>query len=297
PVLKDLELRIDSDDRIALLGQNGNGKSTLAKVLCGKLALAQGTMHHHKHLAVGYFAQHQIDELDEALSPHDYFRRLMPDNTEAQRRAKLGAYGFGSTIADSKCAVLSGGEKARLLFALASFKAPHLLVLDEPTNHLDVDSREALIHAINDYEGCVILISHDKHLIETTVDRLWLVAQGTVRPFDGDIDDYTRYVLEQARSGRRARAQKANGPASGDTAGRQQIAVLQKEIREIDGSLAQIQQKIGILDRALADERIYSQDPHKAKQFSSLRAELQDELETLEHRWLEAHSALEAIQS
>jgi ATP-binding cassette, subfamily F, member 3 len=297
PVLNDLELRIDSDDRIALLGQNGNGKSTLAKVLCGKLALARGTMHHHKQLAVGYFAQHQIDELDEALSPYDYFRRLMPDNSEAQRRAKLGHYGFGSAIADSKCAVLSGGEKARLLFALASFHAPHLLVLDEPTNHLDVDSREALIHAINDYEGCVVLISHDKHLIETTVDRLWLVAEGTVRPFDGDIDDYTRHVLDQARGGRRARAGvKANGRASG-AAGRQQAAKLEKKVREIDSRLAEINEKIGILDRALADERLYAQDPNKARKFSDLRAELQDELDRLEHRWLEAQSALEAMQS
>jgi ATP-binding cassette subfamily F protein 3 len=255
-------------------------------------------MHHHKQLAVGYFAQHQIDELDEALSPYDYFRRIMPENTQAQRRAKLGVYGFSNTIADSKCAVLSGGEKARLLFALASFNAPHLLVLDEPTNHLDVDSREALVHAINDYEGCVILISHDKHLIETTVDRLWLVAQGTVRPFEGDIDDYTRQVLEQARSGRRMRtAQKANGLATGHSAGRQRAAMLQKTIREIDSRLAQIHQKIGILDRALADERLYSQDPHKAKNFSNLRAELQGELETLERRWLEAHSTLETIQS
>jgi ATP-binding cassette, subfamily F, member 3 len=297
PVLNDLELRIDSDDRIALLGQNGNGKSTLAKVLCGKLALARGTMHHHKQLAVGYFAQHQIDELDEALSPYDYFRRLMPENSEAQRRAKLGHYGFGSAIADSKCAVLSGGEKARLLFALASFHAPHLLVLDEPTNHLDVDSREALIHAINDYEGCVVLISHDKHLIETTVDRLWLVAEGTVRPFDGDIDDYTRHVLDQARGGRRSRAGvKANGRASGG-AGRQQAAKLEKKVREIDSRLAEINEKIGILDRALADEQLYAQDPNKARKFSDLRAELQDELDKLEHRWLEAQSALEAMQS
>jgi ATP-binding cassette subfamily F protein 3 len=210
PVLRNLDLRIDSDDRIALLGQNGNGKSTFAKVLCGKLALMQGTMHHHRQLARGYFAQHQMDELDFSLSPYDYFRQLMPHATEAQRRARLGAYGFVSDIAESKCAVLSGGEKARLLFALAAVHAPHLLVLDEPTNHLDVDSREALIHAINDYQGCVVLISHDKHLIETTVDRLWLVADGTVRPFDGDIDDYTRCVLEQARGGRKLRA----GPKS-----------------------------------------------------------------------------------
>jgi ATP-binding cassette, subfamily F, member 3 len=180
PVLRNLDLRIDSDDRIALLGRNGNGKSTFAKLLCGRLAVMSGEMRHPKQLSVGYFAQHQLDELDASRSPYDYFRGLMSGSSEAQRRAKLGAYGFGAATADTKCASLSGGEKARLLFSLASFHAPHILVLDEPTNHLDVDSREALIYAINDYEGCVVLISHDRHLIETTVDRLWLVAKGTV---------------------------------------------------------------------------------------------------------------------
>ncbi|MGE3872812.1 MAG: ABC-F family ATP-binding cassette domain-containing protein [Parvibaculaceae bacterium] len=180
PILRNITLRLDPDDRIALLGSNGNGKSTFAKLLCGKLTAMSGEMKHPPRLTVGYFAQHQLDELSPERTPYDYFTDLMPESTQAQRRARLGAYGFGAALADSKCKTLSGGEKARLLFALAAFHAPHVLVLDEPTNHLDVDSREALIHAINDYEGAVILISHDRHIIETSADRLWLVAYGTV---------------------------------------------------------------------------------------------------------------------
>ena len=299
PVLRHLDLRIDSDDRIALLGQNGNGKSTLAKVLCGKLQLLGGEMRHHKQMSVGYFAQHQLDELKAERTPYDYFRALMPDASEAQRRARLGAYGFGANTADSKCMTLSGGEKARLLFALAAFKAPHLLVLDEPTNHLDVDSREALIHAINDYEGAVVLISHDRHLIETTVDRLWLVAEGTVKPFDGDIEDYTAFVLDRTRAQKRNRsaARKANG--SGDPAPRpaqRNEAFLLKLIGEIDATLNELQAKIGVLDRALADGRLYAEEPQKARSFSQLRAELQRSLESTESRWLETQGELDRLK-
>jgi ABC-type multidrug transport system ATPase subunit len=191
PVLKNITLRLDPDDRIALLGSNGNGKSTFAKLLCGKLQVSAGEMRHPPRITMGYFAQHQLDELSEDLTPYEYISSLMPDATVAQRRAKLGAVGFGAALADSKCSTLSGGEKARLLFMLATFHGPHILILDEPTNHLDVDSREALIMAINDYEGAVILISHDRHIIETCADSLWLVRDGTVKTFDGDMDEYT----------------------------------------------------------------------------------------------------------
>ena len=201
PVLRNIQLRIDPDDRIALLGRNGNGKSTFAKLLCGQLPIMAGAMSRHPKLITGYFAQHQLDELDGSRSPYDYLRSLMPRATEAQRRARLGAYGFGSELSDTKCAALSGGETARLLFALAGFHAPHLLILDEPTNHLDIDSRTALVQALNDYPGAVVLISHDRHLIETTADRLLLVADGTVGTFEGDLDDYTEYVLERIRTG------------------------------------------------------------------------------------------------
>jgi ATP-binding cassette subfamily F protein 3 len=301
PVLRNLNLRIDSDDRIALLGQNGNGKSTLAKVLCQRLHVMSGEMRHHKQLSAGYFAQHQMDELDEERTPYDYFRELLPESTQTQRRARLGAYGFGTNTADTKCASLSGGEKARLLFALAAFGAPHVLVLDEPTNHLDIDSREALIHAVNDYEGAVILISHDRHLIETTVDRLWLVDEGTVKAYDGDIEDYTRHVLERARAERRGKAgstglrRKAGGAQAAPKSSTTPATAL-KKIREIDAEIEQLHEKIGVLDRALADERLYSEDPQKAQKFSRLRADLQKDLEACELRWLEAHSEFEGIE-
>ncbi|HHK74843.1 MAG TPA: ABC-F family ATP-binding cassette domain-containing protein, partial [Rhizobiales bacterium] len=189
PVLTNLDLRIDPDDRIGLLGANGNGKSTFAKLLTGKLDPMSGRRKIHKKARIGYFAQHQMDELSEAETPYDHIRALMPEATEAQLRAKLGHLGFGIDKAETRTDHLSGGEKARLLFALAGFGEPHMLILDEPTNHLDVDSREALIRALNEYEGAVILISHDRHLIETCADRLWLVGEGTVSRFEGDMDD------------------------------------------------------------------------------------------------------------
>ena len=202
PVLRDLDLRLDADDRIALLGANGNGKSTLAKLLAGRLAPCAGHRRASKKMETGFFAQHQMDDLDPAKSPYDYVAALMEDATEAQKRAKLGQLGFGADKADTKCEKLSGGEKARLLMALAAFGAPHLLILDEPTNHLDVDSREALIRALNEYEGAVILISHDRHLVEACADRLWLVAGGTAEPYDGDIASYRAQVTGPKSSNR-----------------------------------------------------------------------------------------------
>jgi ATP-binding cassette, subfamily F, member 3 len=202
PVLRDLDLRLDADDRIALLGANGNGKSTLAKLLAGRLAPCAGHRRASKKMETGFFAQHQMDDLDPAKSPYDYVAALMEDATEAQKRAKLGQLGFGADKADTKCENLSGGEKARLLMALAAFGAPHLLILDEPTNHLDVDSREALIRALNEYEGAVVLISHDRHLVEACADRLWLVAGGTAAPYDGDIASYRAQVTGPKSSNR-----------------------------------------------------------------------------------------------
>jgi len=295
PVLRDIDLRIDNDDRIALLGANGNGKSTFAKLLCGHLETCAGHMRHHKALSVGYFAQHQLDELNEGLSPHDYFRKLMPDATEAQRRARLGAYGFAAALADNRTATLSGGEKARLLFALAAFHGPHILVLDEPTNHLDVDAREALVRALNDFEGAVILISHDRHLIETSADRLCLVAGGTIKPYDDDMDSYTQLVLEEARN-RRRMANGASRKVERETpreepgkaeAGRPNPARLKKMIQETESNMQELQGKIAILDRALADQSIYGEAPRKAHDFLRLKARLTADLERAEHRWLE----------
>ena len=206
PVLRRVTLRIDNDDRIALLGANGNGKSTLTKLISGRLAPSEGRITRADRLKVAYFAQHQLDELDPAASAYDHVRALMRDAPEAKIRARAGAIGFPGEMADTAVRDLSGGEKSRLLFGLACHEAPHLIVLDEPTNHLDIDSRAALIAAINGFAGAVILVSHDRYLLEACADRLWLVANGTVAPFDGDLDDYRMLVLGRTHDDERRNA-------------------------------------------------------------------------------------------
>ena len=214
PVLQGLDLRLDADDRIGLLGANGNGKSTFAKLIAGRMAAMAGRRYASDKIVVGYFAQHQMDDLPAGKTPYQHMLDLMPEATEAQRRARLGTLGFGFDKADTKAENLSGGEKARLLFALATFHGAHLLILDEPTNHLDVDAREALVRALNDYEGAVILITHDRHLIEACVDRLWIVRDGTVRAYDGDMDQLPRRVPRRARRPRRP-GRQAQGERGG----------------------------------------------------------------------------------
>ena len=289
PVLKNITLRLDPDDRIALLGANGNGKSTFAKLLCGKLETMSGEMKHPPRLDVGYFAQHQLDELSADMTPYDYACRLLPDATEAKRRAKLGTLGFGAQLANSKCATLSGGEKARLLFMLATFHGPHILVVDEPTNHLDIQAREALIRAINDYEGAVILISHDRHIIETSADRLWLVHDGTVKVFDGDMDEYKALVLQRTRGGRRSERAAAPPPPPVRMTPRLSPAAAQKMIQGLNIKIMKLKDKISLLDQALADQTIYAEDARKAADFAKLRARLAADLDTHETQWLEAH--------
>jgi ATP-binding cassette subfamily F protein 3 len=200
PVLKRLDLRIDADDRIALLGANGNGKSTLVKLLSGRLPQLTGKIHKSSKLRVGYFAQFQTDELDVSQTPFEVMREAMPKGTaESKIRAALSKFGFDKHKADTLVGDLSGGEKARLLFCLMSFDAPHIMLLDEPTNHLDMDAREALMRALNNYKGAVILVSHDPHLVDSVVDRLWLVADGTCKPYAGDLDDYRKLVVSQRK--------------------------------------------------------------------------------------------------
>ncbi len=299
PVLRDLNLRLDVDDRIALLGANGNGKSTLAKLLAGRLEPVAGHRRASKKLETGFFAQHQMDDLDPAKSPYDYIAALMDDATEAQKRAKLGQLGFGADKADTKCEKLSGGEKARLLMALAAFGAPHLLILDEPTNHLDVDSREALIQGLNEYEGAVILISHDRHLIEACADRLWLVADGTAQPYDGDIASYRAQVTGPRTSARSASA-APSGRASrtedrrAAAARRAELAPLKKAIKQHEERMEMLQAKLAKLDEKLADPALYDDTPDKARNFARLRGELAKELEQAEEDWLAASEEYEA---
>ncbi len=194
-VLSEISLRFDPDDRIALLGKNGNGKSTLAKLLAGKLEAMGGDMMRARRLSPGYFAQHQLEELDGAITPLQTLIRLRPKRTEQELRTQLGGFGFSADKATTLVSNLSGGERARLMLALATLDKPNLLILDEPTNHLDIDAREELLTALNDFEGAVVLVSHDRRLIETTAERLLLVANGHVEPFDGDLDDYRRFLL------------------------------------------------------------------------------------------------------
>ena len=218
-MLSRLDLRLDPDDRIALLGANGNGKTTLARLLAGRLAPMAGRVTRSPKLACGFFAQHQIEEMRPDESAFDHLSRLMPDHTPEAVRARLGRFGFGQEKAFVAVSDLSGGERARLNLALVTYDAPALLILDEPTNHLDIEAREALVQAINDFPGAVVLVSHDWHLLELVADRLWLVAGGTARPFEGDLEDYERQVLDGGGSGERdpferaAIRQPPGGPA------------------------------------------------------------------------------------
>ncbi len=216
PVLKRLDLRIDADDRIALLGANGNGKSTLVKLLSGRLPQLTGKIHKSSKLRVGYFAQFQTDELDVLLTPFEVMREAMPKGTaESKIRAALSKFGFDKHKADTVVGDLSGGEKARLLFCLMSFDAPHIMLLDEPTNHLDMDAREALMQALNNYKGAVILVSHDPHLVDSVVDRLWLVADGTCKPYSGDLEDYRKLVVAQRKKEREDTKREAKKKKAG----------------------------------------------------------------------------------
>jgi ATP-binding cassette, subfamily F, member 3 len=293
PVLRRLTLRVDPDDRIALLGANGNGKSTLTKLLTGRLAPFSGRMTRADKLKTAYFAQHQLDELNPQASAYDHVRRLMPDAPEARVRARAGAIGFSGSQADSKAANLSGGEKARLLLGLATFDGPHLVVLDEPTNHLDIDSRAALIEAINDYSGAVILVSHDRFLLEACADRLWLVASGEVRPFDGDLDDYRRLVLTgsgpdaAAERGGTAEARVSRaGQRRAAAEKRSELAPLRRRIGECDKTIAKLTKRIADIDAALADSTLYDRDPAHVAILGKNRSAAASALAAAEDEWL-----------
>ena len=298
PVLRRLNLRIDPDDRIALVGANGNGKSTLVKLLSNRLAAMSGRMTRADRIEVAYFAQHQLEELDPRASAYDHFRRLMPDAPEAKVRARAGATGFSESAADTPSASLSGGEKARLLLGLATCPGPHLVILDEPTNHLDIDSRAALIEAINEYSGAVILVSHDRYLIEACADRLWLVAGGQVTPFEGDLDDYRRLVLTERRD-EGGRGRRSKGPGRSDIRRaaaklRAELAPLRRRISQAEAAVVQLSEEIARIDAALADSELFARDPAKAAQLAKARSNAIDALAHAEEEWLTASEAFEA---
>jgi ATP-binding cassette subfamily F protein 3 len=306
PVLRRLNLRIDDDDRIALVGANGNGKSTLVKLLSSRLAPMSGRVTRAEKLEVAYFAQHQLDELDPDASAYDHLRRLMPDAPEAKVRARAGAIGFSDTAANTLVGSLSGGEKSRLMLGLATLRGPHLVILDEPTNHLDIDSRSALITAINDYPGAVILVSHDRYLIEACADRLWLVADGIVTPFDGDLDDYQRLVLSErgGNSGADRQQKDSVPPRVNRTELRRnaaekriELAPLRRRIAEAEAAVKRLTQEIARADTALAAPDLFARDPKKAAALAKARADAVNALARAEDDWLAASAEFEAAMA
>ena len=295
PVLNRVTLRIDTDDRIALLGANGNGKSTLVKLIAGKLAAFSGQITRADKLSIGYFAQHQVDELDSEGSTYDHIRRLMGDAPEARIRARAGAVGFSGKAADTLVSSLSGGEKARLLLGLATFFAPNMIILDEPTNHLDIDSRAALAEAINEFPGAIIMVSHDRYLIEACADRLWVVADGTVATYDGDLEDYRRLVLSADRKPAAARErEERDRPQRGR--GERKVPLKQK-IAGVEAEIARIGGIIEKIDAALALPDIFTRDPKQAAQLAKARAAAADALQRAEEAWLEASAELDETAS
>jgi ATP-binding cassette subfamily F protein 3 len=270
-----------------LLGANGNGKSTLVKLLANKLPPFSGRVTRADKLSVGYFAQHQVDELNLDGSAYDHIRRLMPDAPETKVRGRTGAIGFSGKAGDTLVKSLSGGEKARLLLGLATFFGPNMIILDEPTNHLDIDSRAALAEAINEFPGAIIMVSHDRYLIESCADQLWIVADRTVTNYDGDLDEYRRLVLssrngEPAPRERSAASEKPQRPRS-DNRG-----PLKKRIAEAESEITRVSEIIAKIDTALALPDIFSRDPKQAAQLSKARANAADALARAEEQWLEA---------
>jgi len=300
PILSKLNLYVDMEDRIGLLGANGNGKSTLVKLLADKLKIMDGKLRKSSKLKVAYFAQHQTDELILKSTPYAHMEKLMPMAIEAKIRAHLGRFGFPGDKADTKVENLSGGEKARLLFALMSREDPHVMLLDEPTNHLDVDAREALIQALNAYEGAVILVSHDSHLLELTCDRLLLVGDGQCTPFDGDMDDYKRLLLEKSRMANtsangedRAKGGKKKEDRRDRAAQRAQLAPLKKAEQKAEKVMEEWAEKVAALQERLADPKLYDGSADKLTDLQKSLGEAEKKLEAAEEAWMAAHEAHE----
>ncbi len=295
PVLKNLSLTIDMDDRIALLGANGNGKSTLAKLLAGRLEPMSGEMRRGPKLKVGYFAQHQTDELVMDENPIDHMTRALPRANPSQVRGQLARFGLDADRAETPIANLSGGEKARLLLALATRDAPQLLLLDEPTNHLDIDARDALVKALGDFEGAVLLITHDPHLVELIADRLWLVGDGTVRPYDGDMDDYRALLVERARPVAKSDTTTRRDDRRERADARLAVAPLRKQAKDAEALLAKLTAERAKIETKLADPALYA--PGRVAEVTAANARLaaiRRESETAELKWLEAEEALQA---
>ena len=301
-VLGGVRFNVRSGDRIGILGVNGAGKSTLVKSIAGDLPPQTGELRRGAGLAIGYFAQHQLDQLLPDETPLQHLRRLAPEAREQQLREFLGQYRFSGELATSMIGPMSGGEKARCALALIAWKRPNLLVLDEPTNHLDIETREALTVALSSYEGALILVSHDRHLLRATADQLWLVHDGEVASFDGDLDDYSSLILasRRERSSKEADGVDRRNERKQEAVARQRIASarkpLQNKLNALEAELAQIANELRELDVKLADPDFYhSGAPDDVAATLKRRGELARKVDSLESRWLEIQTELEAI--
>ncbi|RZJ39516.1 MAG: ABC transporter ATP-binding protein, partial [Brevundimonas sp.] len=300
PILRNLNLRMDLDDRIGLLGVNGAGKSTFAKMIAGALNVSEGELHRDRKMRVGWFHQHQIEAMDPTDTPLEIVRRAMPDAAESARRSKLAQWGLGYEKQETTVASLSGGERARLLLNQVAMDAPHILILDEPTNHLDIDSRRALLDALNDYSGAVILITHDRSLMEMVADRLWLAADGTVKPYEGDMDDYAKFVLDRAKAavskpsqikeevkavtpepGKGKKNEKRSGPSP---------STLRHAVKKAEERMAQLTAEIARIDDDMANASI--SNPKALEGLTRARAKTQTDLDAAEAAWIEAEETL-----
>ena len=296
PILERLNLRIDPDERLALLGRNGNGKTTLARLLAAQLTPMAGAKNASGKMKVGYFTQYQVEELEHDDSPLEHMTRVMKGSAPAAVRAQLGRFGFSGDRAVAKVGTMSGGEKARLALALITREAPHLLILDEPTNHLDVDAREALIQALNAYEGAVVVVSHDRHMLELSADRLVLVDGGTARDYDGSLADYTTMILSRD-GGKGGGKGNKKGDRRAAAEAREKNQALRREQSDAEKRIAKLTAERSAIDRAMFDpsgaEPAFATLP--MGQLNKRRAEVQAALETIEARWLELGEKLEGV--
>jgi len=293
PILKRVHENIDSDDRIALLGANGNGKSTLIKLIADKLTPMSGEVSRSKKLRIGYFSQHQTEELDVNSTPYlemfELMRQTNPDVIEPKVRAKLGSFGFSRDLSDNQIKSLSGGEKARLLFAFMSIDAPHLLLLDEPTNHLDIDAREALVHALNNYEGAIVIVSHDPNMVERVADRLWVVKDGACQHFEGDLEDYRNFTMQARREDRKA-GKKKKDKAANDTA-EKAVKMNPQRLAELEKKIAKLETRKAELEALMNAEGFYAKPHTETSQVQDKHVKVVADLEKAEAKWLKAQEA------
>jgi ATP-binding cassette subfamily F protein 3 len=301
-VLRKITNRIDPDDRIALIGVNGNGKSTFAKLLAGDLKPIEGQMRKGKGLDIAYFAQHQMDKLKPEWTPFEHVIELMPYDSEAKRRSRVAQMGLSTSRMDTLVKNLSGGERARLLLGLITFGGPGMLILDEPTNHLDIDSRDALIAALNDYEGAVLVISHDRHLIDATVDKLWIAQNGTIEEFDADLDTYQRMLTGGTSREDRKKAGAANSQddrkqqRQDAAAKRAEIAPLRKQIKDAETRIGRLRTELARVEAVLVDPKTYDGAPERIVLLGKDKARYEGEIAKVEEKWLEMSAQLEEAE-